>query len=84
MFDDIPRGPEDLPLRSIINEHQLVIILKDVKSGRRIREERINYSDPASRKWLGKITFYATTHGYSVETFADKDYYLAEELRGLD
>lgn len=74
MTEEIPRGPEDLPLRSYIKEHNLVIVLKDIKSGRRIREERINYSDPEARKWLGKCTYYATTNGYSVETFAEKDY----------
>lgn len=74
MAEDIPRGPEDLPLRTYIKEHNLVIVLKDVKSGRRIREERINYSDSEARKWLGKITYFGTTHGYSVETFAEKDY----------
>jgi hypothetical protein len=52
----------------------LVIVLKDIKSGRRIREEHINYSDGDARRWLGKITYYATTNGYSVETFAEKDY----------
>jgi len=74
MTDDIPRGPEDMPLRQYVKVHPLVIVLKDVKSGRRIREEHINYSDSEARKWLGKITHYATTNGYSVETFAEKDY----------
>lgn len=70
----VPRGPEDLPLKGYVKEHHLVIILKDVKSGRRIREERINYSDPDARRWLGKVTYYGTTNGYSIETFAEKDY----------
>ena len=72
--ENVPRGPEDMPLKSYIKNHPLVIILKDVKSGRRIREERINYSNSEERKWLGKITYYATTKGYSVETFAEADY----------
>lgn len=74
MPTDIPRGPEDLPLRQYVKVHPLVIVLKDVKSGRKIREEQINYSDPEARRWLGKITHYATTNGYSVETFAEADY----------
>ena len=74
----VPRGPEDIPLKSFIKDHQLVIVLKDVKSGRRIREERINYSDSEARKWLGKVTYFATTNGYSVETFAENDYELRE------
>lgn len=71
---DIPRGPEQLPLKEFVKEHQLVIVLKDIKSKRRIREEHINYSDPEARRWLGKVTYYATTNGYSVETFAEADY----------
>lgn len=78
--NSIPRGPEDLPLKSFVKEHPLVIVLKDIKSGRRIREERINYSDPEARRWLGKITYYGTTHGYSIETFAEADY-VASELK---
>lgn len=78
MSEDIPRGPECLPLRAYVKTHPLVIVLKDIKSGRRIREEHINYSDSEARKWLGKITHYATTNGYSVETFAEKDYVPAE------
>ena len=48
--NNVPRGPEDLPLKGYVKEHHLVIILEDVKSGRRIREERINYSDPDARR----------------------------------
>ena len=72
--DNVPRGPEDMPLKGYVKDHKLVIILKDIKSGRRVREERINYSDPEARRWLGKVTYYGTTHGYSIETFAEKDY----------
>ena len=71
---NIPRGPEDMPLQKYVAEFPMVIILKDVKSGRSIREERINYSDNEARRWLGRITYFACTNGYSVETMAEKDY----------
>ena len=29
--NNVPRGPEDLPLKGYVKEHHLVIILKDVK-----------------------------------------------------
>ena len=70
----IPRGPEDVPLKGYIAEFPMVIILKDIKSGRLIREERINYSENDARRWLGRITYFACTNGYSVETMAEKDY----------
>lgn len=73
-MNDIPRGPEDVPLRAYVKEMVLVIIIKDITSGRMIREERINYSEPEARKWLGKITYWACTNKYSVETMSEKDY----------
>lgn len=76
--EDIPRGPEDLPLRAYVSNHPLVILIIDVKSKRRIREERINYSDAEARKWLGKLTYFATTNGYLVQTCAEKDYVVEE------
>lgn len=71
---EIPRGPEDVPLRAYIKDMPLVILIKDIKSNRVIREEKINYSEPEARKWLGKITYWACTNQYSVETLSEKDY----------
>ena len=72
--DEVPRGPEDMPLRSYVAKHNIVILVIDVKSKMPIREERINYSDPELRRWLGKITYWATTNGYMVQTCAEADY----------
>lgn len=71
---EIPRGPEDVPLRAYIKDMPLVILIKDIKSNRVIREEKINYSEPEARKWLGRISYWACNNGYSVETMAEKDY----------
>lgn len=74
-MSDIPRGPEDIPDRvGYVMNIELVIIIKDLKSQRKIREERINYSDSEARKWLGRITYHAIVNGYSVETMNAKDY----------
>lgn len=74
-MSDIPRGPEDIPGRAgNIKNIEIVIIIKDVKSQRKIREERINYSDFEARKWLGRMTYHAIINGYSVETMNAKDY----------
>lgn len=70
----VPNGPEDVPLRGYIKDFQIIILIKDIKSDRVIREERINYSDADERKWLGKVSFWACNNGYAVITMSVKDY----------
>lgn len=72
--EEIPRGPEDMPLRSIVTEFYIMVTLIDIKSNRKIRVEKINYGNAEARRWLGKCTYYALTHGYRVETCAESDY----------
>lgn len=76
--DDIPRGPEDIPLKGYVSQHPIVILIIDIKSKRKIREERINYSDADARRWLGRITHWATTNNYMVQTCSEKDYVVEE------
>ncbi len=76
--NDIPRGPEDMPLDRIYTELWIMVTLIDVKSNRKIRTEKINYGDFNARKWLGKVTFFSVTHGYKVETCAESDYVVEE------
>lgn len=73
--EEIPRGPENLPLKKFNNEpHWLMIVIVDCKSGRKIREEKINYSDREARLWLARVTYWSTTNNYEVRTCAEKDY----------
>lgn len=74
MTNNIPRGPEDVPLKEYVTDHPLVIVVKDIKTGKVVREETINYSDSKSRQWLGRVTLWATTNNYMVQTCAKKDY----------
>lgn len=71
---NVPTGPEDFPLKEYVKTLPIVVILYDIKSERAIREEKIDYGNYEARKWLGKITHYAVTHGYSVETMSQDDY----------
>lgn len=84
MSDNIPRGPEDVPLRQYIKEFYVIVLIKDIKSNRYIREEKINYSESETRKWLGRISFWAWTHGYMIETMSLEDYEARELAKGLD
>lgn len=76
--DEIPRGPESIPVWGIIKQHYLMVIVIDIKSNRKIRAEKINYSDREARIWLGKLTFWATTNKYKIETCAEADYVVEE------
>lgn len=76
--DEIPRGPEDMPLSKVYTELWIWVVLTDIKSNRKIRGEKINYGSFDARKWLGKVTFYAVTNGYAVTTCAESDYVVEE------
>ena len=68
MTDDIPRGPWDVPLKGYIRKVQIILLIKDVISDRYIKEEKVDYGDPEIRKWIGRVSYWAWTNGYSVET----------------
>lgn len=76
--EEIPRGPEDIPLPKYVSKLNLVIVIIDIMSGRKIREEHINYSDKDARMWLGRITVWAANNKYMVQTCAEADYVVEE------
>lgn len=69
-----PKGPENVPLKTVINDLQIVILIKDLKSNQIIRTEKINYGDREQRSWLGKVSYWAYNEGYSVETMSEVCY----------
>ncbi len=73
-MNEIPRGPEDVPLRTFIKDLFIVLLIKDIKSERYIREEKVNYGDQEVRRWIGKVSYWAWSNGYQVETLSLKDY----------
>ena len=70
----IPSGPENLPLKTYVKNLPLMVVVYDLKTEKEIRSEEIDYGNYDHRKWLGKITFFAASNGYSVETMALKDW----------
>ncbi len=76
--EEIPRGPEDMPLDKVYTELWIMVTLIDIKSNRKIRTEKINYGNFEARKWLGKVTFYGVRNGYAVLTCAESDYVVEE------
>lgn len=74
-MNETPRGPETYPLERFDDRpHWLVITVVDVVSKRKIREEKINFSDRNSRLWLSKITYWAITNKCALVTCAEEDF----------
>lgn len=59
-------GPESLPLRNYIEHLPLTVTVYDDKDNV-MREEKIDYSTPDHRKWIGRVTVWACTNGFTVE-----------------
>lgn len=74
MTENVPRGPWDIPLKGYIKELLIIVLIKDIKSNRYIDEKKVNYSDPEIRKYLGRVSYWAWSNGYLVETMSLKDY----------
>lgn len=72
--ENAPQGPWDAPLRDFVKDCELMVSVYDLKDGKLIKEEKINYGNYEHRKFLGRITFWAVTSGYSVETMSLEDF----------
>lgn len=60
-------GPEAVPLREIVKSYMVDILIMD-KDFKLIRLETIDYGKREHRAWLGKVTYWACTSGYTVQT----------------
>lgn len=68
------KGAENIPLRQVNNSSPALVIVYDLHNGDApIVENRIDFSNPDDRKWIGRITHWALTHHCSVETIAIAD-----------
>lgn len=62
-------GPESIPLRDHNQEFPMKVTVIDIKNDDKVlREETIDYANHEHRKWLGRVTYWACTNGYAVET----------------
>jgi hypothetical protein len=64
----------DLPLREYIKSFILNVTVYDLKTGKAILDTQMDYGNYEHRKWLGKLTYFSCTNGYSVETMSATDY----------
>lgn len=63
----------DLPLRSYVKSFKMSVIVYSLKTDKPVLDTEMDYGNPEHRKWLGKLTYFACSNGYSVETMSLKD-----------
>lgn len=71
---DIRTGDEFKPLKEFNIHCPTHVFVIDIKNDDVvIRHGQFDYANFEHRKWLGKLTFWALSNGYSIETVAKKD-----------
>ncbi len=69
-----PDGPENIPLINFNKTFKVAVFIIDLKNHDEIIDMReIDYGNPDDRRWLGKVSFWSWSKGYSVETMSLKD-----------
>jgi hypothetical protein len=63
----------NLPVRDYVKSFLLSVVVYDLKTDKIILDTKMDYGNQMHRKWLGKLTFFCCTSGYSVETMALTD-----------
>ena len=67
-------GPWDMPLRGIITSLPIVMFVIDLKNEDEVLHQiELDFSNPDDRKYIGKITAWALSNHYSVETMTKDD-----------
>lgn len=59
--------PEFAPLRDYVKDYRILVLVKS-KDGLTVRREEMNYGEPKDRVWLGKLSYWGWTNGYTIET----------------
>ena len=60
-------GPEFAPLRNFVKSFKIQVTIFD-SDDKIVREEVMDYGKPEDRMWLGKLSYWAWSEGYIVET----------------
>jgi len=69
-----PDGAENIPLSSFNKSFTVVVFIYNLKNNDEVIDMRqIDYGSLEDRRWLGKVSFWAWSKGYSVETMRLSD-----------
>lgn len=65
------KGAENVPLQKINTKMMVLVLVYDLLNDDNIViEEKIDYADYESRKWLGRLSFWCYTNHHSIETIS--------------
>lgn len=68
------KGIESVPLFRDNHDCPIIVFVIDLKNDSNVVDQKeLNLADPAHRKFLGKLTFWAVSNGHSIETMSVKD-----------
>lgn len=59
-------GPESVPLKDFVKTFKMLVTVYDGDNV--LREEVIDFGNQNHKAWLGKVTFWAVSNGFVVET----------------
>lgn len=70
------RGPWDAPIRGgFVKQHLIYAVIHDLKTEDTIDYEiKLDLGNSDDKRFLGKITFWATSNGRSVETMSVEEW----------
>lgn len=68
------RGPWDDKLKEYVKEHFISVLIHDIETDIIEHEFKLDLGNSDDKKFLGKVTFWATSNGRSVETMSVEEW----------
>ena len=69
-----PAGPENIPLREYVKSLPIVVFILNLKKNDEVVDMRqIDFSNKDDKAWLSRVSVWAWSQGFSVETMTVKD-----------
>lgn len=69
-----PAGPENIPIRDFVKALPIVVFIYNLKKNDEVIDMRqIDFSNKEDKSWLARMSVWAWSNGYSVETMSIAD-----------
>ena len=70
----LPSGPWDKQINEYVRFKKIAILIHNLSDDSIAHEFIIDYGNAEHRKWLGKLTWYATNNNMSIETMSFEEW----------
>lgn len=67
-------GPWDAPLLEVVRTFAMIVTVYDLETEKAVITKEIDYGNREHRIQLGKLTYWAVSNHYSIETMAKRDW----------